>query len=55
VGRRAWSNIRALARESREAFKYHIERELGVRLSLLIKRDAWAAPRRVENVNEWSS
>jgi hypothetical protein len=32
AGRRAWTNIRALARESREAFKYHLERGLGVRL-----------------------
>jgi hypothetical protein len=53
AGRRAWTNVKALARESREAFKYHVERELGARLSPLIKRDTRIVPRRVESVDEW--
>jgi carbon starvation protein len=53
AGRRAWTNVKALARESREAFKYHVERELGVRLSPSIERDTWIVPRRVKSVDEW--
>jgi len=38
AGRRAWTNIKALARESREAFKYHLERELHIRPSYVTTR-----------------
>ena len=33
AGRRAWANVKVLVRESREAFKYHLERQLGIRLA----------------------
>jgi hypothetical protein len=34
AGRRAWTNIKALAIETKEALKYHLERQLGIRLTL---------------------
>jgi len=53
AGRRAWTNIKALARDTGEAFKYHVERELGVRLGSLIKRNTRIVQRRMESVDEW--
>jgi len=53
AGRRAWTNIKALARDTGEAFKYHVEREFGVRLSSLIKRNTRIVPRRMESDDEW--
>jgi carbon starvation protein len=53
AGRRAWTNIKALARDTGEAFKYHVEREFGVRLGSLIKRNTRIVPRGMESVDEW--
>jgi hypothetical protein len=33
TGRRAWTNIKALARDTEEALKYHLERQLNIKLS----------------------
>jgi carbon starvation protein len=55
AGRRAWVNIKALARDTKEAFKYHVERELGIKLSSLTKRSTSVVPRMVEYINEWTS
>jgi hypothetical protein len=34
-------------------FKYHVEREFGVRLGSLIKRNTGIVQRRMESVDEW--
>jgi len=55
AGRRAWTNVKALARDTKEAFKYHVERELGIKLSSLTKRSTSVVPRMVEYIDEWTS